>query len=159
MMKLHELTFRGLRICELGCTQLRRDTKPKVEAATGKWTQQARRFFQWMGATSVSIDINGKYGSLPLDLREPLDVESLGGKFDLVLNAGTTEHIDNQEAVFANIFSLCKPSGIAVHIVPAKGTKHGLHQYSADFFASDKQWRLSHLNEKKGTLYCTLQRL
>jgi len=153
MMKLHKLTFDGLRICELGCTELRNPLRRKSR------TRVARTHFARLGATSVSIDINGKFGSLPLDLGEPLDIESLGGQFDLVLNAGTAEHVKNQETLFSNVYNLCRPGGIVVHIGPKEGVPHGLYQYSPSFFAKDKRWRLSDTREAKNTLYCTLQKL
>src|ERR1041384_5416258 len=56
--------------------------------------------FEAMGIRHVSVDWNGKDGALPLDLRQPLNL----GRFDMVTNFGTSEHVeDNQKAVWRNI--------------------------------------------------------
>ncbi len=72
---------RGLKICEL---------RNQVSG----WEMQIsiKRIMQWLGATHTSIDLNGRDRALRLDLSQPLPADLLG-RFDLVTNAGTTEHI------------------------------------------------------------------
>lgn len=43
------------------------------------------------------------------------------GTFDWVENAGVTEHIFDQRAVFASIHNLCRPGGIMTHKIPVYG--------------------------------------
>ena len=61
--------------------------------------------------------------------------EELRGKFDLVTNMGTSEHVFNQENVFRVVHDLCRPNGTMFHSVPAIGyLNHGLINYHPAFF-------------------------
>ena len=83
-----------------------------------------KQYFKSLGINHVSIDINGKDGALPLDLRYPIDMEP----FDMVTNIGTTEHVTDQEGVWRNIHNLCKTGGVIVSHTPLQGdwTWHGI---------------------------------
>jgi hypothetical protein len=56
----------------------------------------ARHFWEWLGFSYASIDIDGSPGSVPLDLNYDDVPEGIRGKFMLVTNFGTTEHVANQ---------------------------------------------------------------
>ena len=63
-----------------------------------------KKLFESLGFRHVSVDMNGKDGALPKDLRQPLKL----GTFDMVTNFGTTEHVapgdrDGQTACWRNI--------------------------------------------------------
>ena len=105
----------GLRVCELGDQLMEWDPH-----GTGK------RYFESLGSTHVSIDLNGKNGSLPLDLTSQFDEATWGSKFDMVTNFGTTEHVRDQFSVFRNIHLFTKPGGVMIHTVPPVGawTRH-----------------------------------
>ena len=70
----------------------------------------------------VSMDLNGRFGSLARDIREPVDDL---GQFDLVTNAGTSEHVEGglegQRVVFERLDELCKPGGFMFHRLPVEG--------------------------------------
>ena len=53
------------------------------------------------------------------------------GKFNIVTNFGTSEHVKNQEQCFANIHNLCCAGGVMIHTVPMKNhwRGHGLYKY------------------------------
>jgi hypothetical protein len=77
--------------------------------------------FESLGFRHVSVDTNGKDGSLPLDLREPLNL----GTFDMVTNFGTSEHVSvtdyqGQEACWLNIVDACHAGSILISVTPNK---------------------------------------
>lgn len=80
----------------------------------GEFTYKA--YFESLGFRHVSIDWNGKHGALNLDLRRP-QWERLG-QFDILSNMGTTEHVDDQRAVWENIHHLVKVGGVYVGQTP-----------------------------------------
>ena len=65
----------------------------------------------------TNIDLNGKNGSLALNLSEIIPSE-YHNKFDVVTNFGTSEHVSNQYSVWKNIFLLLKPNGIVISEIP-----------------------------------------
>ena len=80
-----------------------------------------------------------------LDLNRDAVPEEMRGAFDLVINAGTTEHVSNQENAFRVIHHLTKPSGIMYHEIPAGGMiDHGFFSYQPKFFA-----RMAYQNDYK----------
>ena len=92
----------------------------------------------------VSIDLNARDGSLPLDLTKPIQIDNIGGPFNLVTNFGTTEHVPDQYPCFKNIHDLCSVGGLMYHVVPrvnywdGKGCgckkAHCPYYYDSDFF-------------------------
>lgn len=103
----------------------------------------ARGFWQWLGLDYASIDVDGSPGSIPLDLNEDEVPEGSRGKYHLVTNFGTTEHIANQLNAFRVIHDLAVPDGVIIHSLPAQGAfSHGLFDYTPKFF-----WRLAQSNE------------
>ncbi len=96
----------------------------------------ARKYFNSIGINCISVDISGKYGSLKIDLREPIKKEFYN-KFDIITNCGTTEHIspiEKQYQVFKNIHLCAKVDGIIIHFVPVGNRKHSYLYYEKGFF-------------------------
>lgn len=95
-----------------------------------------KNFFVKIGLEHVSVDWNGKDGALPLDLRTPIWNEF--PPFDMVTNIGTTEHVDDQVGVWANIHHLTDVNGIIVSATPYPGGKswwwHGEWYPTESFF-------------------------
>ena len=94
-------------------------------------------FFTWLGADSVrALDYSNFEGAeLLADLNQPLATE-LRGQFDLVVDAGTLEHIFHVPQALANIGTLLKPGGRVVHITPANNfTNHGFYQICPTLYA------------------------
>lgn len=103
----------GLTMLELGNQWIWRS--PTIPYRTGK------EYFSAMGFTHTSVDINGEDGSLIKDLRIPEQFLEWHGKFDVVTNAGTTEHVEpheNQYEAFSIIHNCVKHNGIIIHINP-----------------------------------------
>lgn len=85
----------------------------------------------------VSID-NSDYEKATFihDMNEPLP-ENLKGKYDTVLDIGTTEHIFDVKQALSNYSLLCKPGGQIIHILPANNfCGHGFWQFSPETFFS-----------------------
>jgi hypothetical protein len=105
----------------------------------------ARDFWKWIGFEHAAIDIDESPGSIPLDLNYDKVKSKHRGKFDLVTNMGTTEHIANQLNAFKVIHELTAISGIMYHLLPAQGMmNHGLINYNPKFF-----WMLARSNGYK----------
>jgi len=89
-------------------------------------------YFVQEGIDHISIDWNGENGALKLDLREPIDLPV----FDMITNIGTTEHVSDQTAVWANIHHLLKVDGILVCVTPYPGdwSWHGNYYPTENFY-------------------------
>jgi hypothetical protein len=105
----------------------------------------AREFWTWLGLNYASIDIDGSPGSIPLDLNYDEVPTELVGRYDIVTNFGTTEHVANQLQSFKIIHDLAAAGAIMLHVLPAGGTpNHGLVSYNPKFF-----WMLGRSNGYK----------
>ncbi|RWH78079.1 class I SAM-dependent methyltransferase [Mesorhizobium sp.] len=67
------------------------------------------------GFEHVSVDLNGKDGTLERDLQVPLSL----GRFDIVTNFGTTEHVAEQEPAWRNAME--STGQVFVSTTPAPG--------------------------------------
>jgi hypothetical protein len=104
---------------------------------------RSRLFWEWLGWRYEAIDIDGTPDAMPLDLNDGNVPASARGRFDLVVNAGTTEHVANQVNAFAVIHDLAAPGAVMLHNVPAQGMmEHGLVNYNPKFF-----WKLARSND------------
>lgn len=102
-------------------------------------------FWEWLGFSYAAIDIDGSPGSIPLDLNFDSTPPNMFGKFNLVTNCGTTEHVANQLNAFKVIHELCAPGGVMIHDLPSQGMmNHGLINYNPKFF-----WMLARSNDYK----------
>ncbi len=87
------------------------------------------------GMTYEAVDIASSYRTTILDLNRSELPEAFVGKNDLVINAGTTEHIINQANAFNAIHEATKVGGLMYHQVPAAGfAAHGYFCYTGKFF-------------------------
>jgi hypothetical protein len=112
--------------------------------------QRSVDFWRWLGFKYASIDIDGSPGSIPLDLNYDDIPANERGKYQLVTNFGTTEHVANQLNAFKIIHELTAVGGLMVHHVPAQGMiNHGLINYNPKFFwllTRSNGYKLLHLN-------------
>lgn len=126
----------GLRMLELGDQLI---TDPNIVEKTGK------DYFTKRGYEHVSVDINGLHGAEVRDLSKPEQFQDLHGSWDILTNAGTTEHVEPYESQYEcyNILHDClKVGGIAIHLVPdvyerdehGRWINHCRYYYSKSFF-------------------------
>jgi hypothetical protein len=105
----------------------------------------ARGFWTWLGFQYAAIDIDGSPDSIPLDLNYDNAPPDAVGKYQLVTNFGTTEHIANQLNAFKVIHELAATGGLMMHHLPMQGMhNHGLVNYNPKFF-----WMLGRSNGYK----------
>lgn len=91
--------------------------------------------FEKAGMRYVSFDIAAGYRTTILDLNHAAPPPAFQGKFDLVLNFGTTEHILNQLNCFKVIHDATKVGGYVYHSLPAVGyVNHGYITYTGRCF-------------------------
>jgi len=140
LFSVHGITFpTNLRMLELGNMILgKRGLINTLIAEQGviknKYDRTAKAYFESRGFKHISVDINGEYGALSLDLRVPFPKEFYN-KFDVVTNFGTIEHvIDNQYQVFKNIHDAAKIGALMIHQLPFNSFGHGYWSYSESFF-------------------------
>ncbi len=116
-----------------------------------------------IGATEVqSVDISDHEGcDIVLDLMEdilqnPDLAPHLCGRFDTILDFGTSEHIFNFPQTLVNSFNMLREGGRYIFDLPITGwTSHGLYQFSPNYFYSvgrSDYFELEHIfyHEKRG---------
>lgn len=89
------------------------------------------------GLESVSLDVSDRDGATVIaDLNETGFLESgFQGKFDLVIDGGSLEHIANLPAAVQNYHSLLADGGLIFLCNPVNGyAGHGLYQFSPEFY-------------------------
>lgn len=95
----------------------------------------ARPFWQSLGLEHASIDLTQEHDSIALDLNKDTVPPDWRGRFDLIVNAGTTEHVANQDNAFRVIHDLTRKGGVMWHEVPSAGMlNHGYFLYHPRFF-------------------------
>jgi hypothetical protein len=88
-----------------------------------------------LGVRYVSIDMLEGPHTIVLDLNRESLPGDLHGAFDLVINAGTAEHVMNQFNAFRVIHDAVRVGGEMFHVVPVSGhTDHGYVHYTSRFF-------------------------
>lgn len=108
---------------------------PELLNTTNTSQQPARVLYEGLGIKYNCVDVDGRTGTLVLDLNfDPTPVEHKG-RYGLVTNHGTSEHLLNQYNVFKMMHELTRPGGIMVHAVPfTVHLEHGFFNYQPNFF-------------------------
>lgn len=92
-------------------------------------------FWEALGFEYATIDFDGHRHSRPLDLNRDSVPQDWRNRFDLSVNAGTTEHVANQDNAFRVMHDLVRKGGIMIHELPGAGMlTHGLVTYTIKFF-------------------------
>lgn len=94
------------------------------------------RYLFGLGFAVTQIDINGLDGALAYDLEKPM--RDQWGKYDAVLNFGTTEHVDKQAPCWENVHKLIKVGGYLICSLPRVGSwpGHAPWYFDCNFFAA-----------------------
>lgn len=102
-----------------------------------------RRFFEALGCGAVeSVDLSTFEGaSVAHDLNRPLP-EALRGRFDVVFNGGTLEHVFHLPQALANVHDALRVGGRVMHLAPVSNQiDHGFYGFSpvlfADYYAAN----------------------
>ncbi len=97
----------------------------------------ARDVFAAAGFEYICCDVDQRPGTVYIDFNDLAFDRALYNKFDLVMNAGTTEHLSNPVAAFFLMHQLCRRGGLLFNEVPFSGwTNHGLNNLTAKFWHS-----------------------
>lgn len=136
-----------LKIMELGAQTVHFEDKPFFEehlTALGLDTALSEQYKYNMSCKSMHQSWGHDYTSIDLD---PLDPESLQwdlnyvscpdehlGKYNIVTNHGTTEHLIGQVTSFKLMHDLMKVGGVSIHVLPCLEANHGFYSYSPVFF-------------------------
>jgi hypothetical protein len=92
-------------------------------------------FWQALGFEYAAVDYSGEGDVRALDLNHDSVPQDWRGRFDLLINAGTTEHVVNHDNAFGVMHDLVKVGGFMIHEVPVAGfLTHGLVVYTMKFF-------------------------
>ena len=95
----------------------------------------ARLLYEALGIKYDCVDVDGRVGSVVLDLNFDPVPEDQKGRYGLVTNHGTSEHILNQYNVFKAMHDFARPGGVFIHAVPfTVHLEHGFFNYQPNFF-------------------------
>lgn len=144
ILDVEQIQFKGLQICCMGHLNTKRCSRNYLRRKGFKGYSVLSSYFNRIGAIATEIDINTKGIALPLDLGRPIQDTSLFNKFDLIIDGGTAEHIDNQKEYFKNVFNLLKIGGISMHMLPYRyrWDRHSTWRY-------DTNWLISFITNNK----------
>lgn len=103
----------------------------------------AAELWRACGLEYTAIDTSTEIPVLNLDLNFDSVPPAHVGRYQLVLNFGTTEHVCNQLNALKVIHDLCAPDGWMYHVVPFSAYQnHGFFRYNPKFF-----WSLCRSND------------
>jgi hypothetical protein len=92
-------------------------------------------FWRALAFEYAAIDYSGEGDVRGVDLNHDSVPQDWRGRFDLLINAGTTEHVVNHDNAFRVMHDLVKVGGFMIHEVPVAGfPTHGLFVYTTKFF-------------------------
>src|SRR5262245_22880856 len=95
----------------------------------------ARLLYEALGIRYGCVDVDGRLGSVVMDLNFDSVPDAHKGKYGLVTNHGTSEHILNQYNVFKAMHEFARVGGVFIHAVPfTVHLEHGFFNYQPNFF-------------------------
>lgn len=113
-------------------------------------TNYADEFFRELGFKHEALDISGfEHAEIIHDMSRPVPAE-LYGKYDVILDLGTAEHVADQKTYWENVYNMLTPTGRVFGLSPIDGLcGHGLYQISPEFFRNlggftARLWRTSY---------------
>ncbi|MGE3579386.1 MAG: hypothetical protein AB7I25_13095 [Vicinamibacterales bacterium] len=107
------------------------------DAETGRLYGIAGDMYRALGWDYASFDIDGRWGSYPIDLNTETLPAEYQQRFGLTMNIGTSEHVFNQYNFFLQFHNVTRVGGLMFHVVPFNNyANHGLYQYCPTFFLS-----------------------
>ena len=91
---------------------------PVLLNTTNASQQPARLLYEALGIKYGCVDVDGRVGSVVMDLNFDDVPAAHKSKYGLVTNFGTSEHIMNQYNVFKAMHEFARPGSVFVHAVP-----------------------------------------
>jgi len=111
--------------------------EPPAELLNTSNTSQkpARLLYEGLGIEYQCVDVDGRVGTLVLDLNFDSAPPEHRSRYGLVTNHGTSEHLLNQYNVFKMMHDFARPGGVMIHAVPfTVHLEHGFFNYQPNFF-------------------------
>ncbi len=103
--------------------------------STGTGLAASRHLHEKLGFKYDCVDIDGKFGSLTLDINFDSVPPQSRGKYGLTTNHGTTEHLLDQRNAFKMIHDFTAPRGLMLHALPfTVHLEHGFFNYQPNLF-------------------------
>lgn len=133
IISVYPKSSKKLHILELGDQVIDDST---LSEKTGK------EYFTKLGFMHTSIDLNGLNGAIIRDLTKPEQFHDWKEKFDILTNAGTSEHVEpfeSQYECFKIIHDCLIVGGVAIHLVPEinERKKNGAWKNHCRFYYSE----------------------
>lgn len=111
------------------------EARPYLLETTNGNQMPARYLYEGLGIKYNCVDVDGRAGTLVLDMNFDEPPPEHHGRYGFITNHGTSEHMLNQYNVFKMMHDLCKVGGIIVHAVPfTVHLNHGFFNYQPNFF-------------------------
>lgn len=112
----------------------RREDFPGLDNWPAHPRASARHFYKLLGLEDYHcVDLNKEHGAVALDLNKPLEDRSLWGKFGVVTDHGTNEHIFNVSEAYRTMHRLCRKGGL-IFIAQAVYGGNGYYHFDLSFF-------------------------
>ena len=116
----------------------------KFHINKGILNSDAKSIYEYLGCKGIdSLDNSSFEGANVLKNLNIPPIEgnnTQSGRYDVVIDGGTTEHIYNPVVAIANYLNLLKVGGSLIQFLPVNNyIDHGLYQFSPTFFWSIKQ--------------------
>src|SRR5262249_52036728 len=108
---------------------------PALLNTTNASQKPARLLYEALGIKYGCVDVDGRVGSVVMDLNFDPVPESHRSRYGLVTNHGTSEHILNQFNIFKAMHDFARARGVFIHAVPfTVHLEHGFFNYQPNFF-------------------------
>jgi hypothetical protein len=109
--------------------------EPSLLEANSTKQKPARLLYEALGIKYSCVDVDGRVGTLVMDLNFDSVPDEHKVKYGLVTNHGTSEHILNQYNVFKSMHEFARVGALFVHAVPfTVHLEHGFFNYQPNFF-------------------------
>lgn len=147
ILEIDKRSIKGSTICCMGHLNTKKCSRDYMRSKGIKGYTVISSYFKHLGAEVIELDLNTKGMALPIDLGREIKDETLFNKFDLIIDGGTAEHIDNQQEYFKNVLRLLKIGGISIHMLPYRNSwdRHATWRYDFDWldnFIKTQQYQI-----------------
>lgn len=99
------------------------------------WKGSARELHEGLGQNYRCVDLDPAFNSVRMDINFDSIPDEERGRYDLITNHGTSEHLINQLNFFKVMHEFARPGGLLIHAVPfTVHVEHGFFNYQPNFF-------------------------
>ena len=107
---------------------------PDIDNWPGRPRASARGLYELLGASEyTSFDLSGEDGAIAHDLNVPFDDHAHLGRYDLVTDHGSCEHVFDIAEAYRTVHRLARPGGLIAIVQQATGS-NGYFNFRPSFF-------------------------